>query len=1085
MPREILQSIIDDFSFDKFNVFFRESCAVYKEVPEKLPVYNKDIFTNAELLGFLDFGGSTKNMAVVGVKVKKDLTERASKKAQYDFAKNLLKQEDKYEAGIFIFYDALGNFRFSLIYPQYNGRHRIWNNFRRFTYFVSKEFTNKTFKQRIGECDFSSLEKIKDAFSVEKVTKEFYLEYHKLFESLLSELSKNYTFLNEALRNNLNTENFAKKLLGQIVFLYFLQRKCWLGAKKEKQLNKGDKNFFGNLFAEKYRKYNNFFNDILEPLFYDALNKKSDKAGNFYRDYFNCQIPFLNGGLFESEYKWKETTIFLDDKIFENIFEVFDRYNFTVEEESPDDKEIAIDPEMLGKVFENLLSENLRKGKGTYYTPREIVYYMCQESLINYLVTSSNINNDKIRKLINRENILTDKELSEINEEIELEKVSEDMVFFEKNEAKQLDELLKNIKVCDPACGSGAFLVGMLNLIIKLRIYLQKTPDSHLIPQKTEYELKKEAIQNCIYGVDIDPGAIEIAKLRLWLSLVVDYELKDIEPLPNLDYKIMQGNSLLEELVLGDTSIKLFDSKTRESKKMKNLLEEDKQTDLFGESDRQKAIVEKLSKLHKEYFGINELEEKKKKKFEINKIEQDLIESSIKKEVEKLGKENKNIGNYLMPGVGMTKKDADKFQKNLSKQSQIMNILDEFKKTGVKPFFLWRLYFADVFEKGGFDVVIANPPYVDSERMTKETPKLRKVLSEKYITAKGNWDLYIPFWELGINILSTAGIASFITPNKWLSIKYGEELRNLLSDHIYKIGNCDQIDVFEAGNSPIIVFAKNKQKSKNVLIDIFQTDYSVSNLAVVSIINATIPNWGWMLSQNIKLILKISNQIAGKKYYHCENPFTVSEAYEVKEFIEDLGEEKFYNPKKYFKFINTGTIDKYLFLWGKKKTTYLKKKYFFPVIQRNVFSEKFPRRYKQMNAIKIVISGMRYFECVLDSKTDIIAGKSTVILKSNSDYKVILGILNSKLISFYIKESFGSSGIDGGINFTADLVENLPFPELDRKNKKEIECLVDQILKKKKDNPEADVGELEKTIDQLVYKFYNLTKEEIKIIENN
>ena len=824
----------------------------------------------------------------------------------------------------------------------------------------------------------------------------------------------------------------------------------------------------------------------------------------------------MNGGLFDpiSNYDWVNTVIDLPNDIFSNnrktkdgdigdgILDIFDRYNFTVKEDEPLEKEVAIDPEMLGKVFENLLEIKDRKSKGTYYTPREIVHYMCEQSLANYLISAISSpsvipakagiqcpapTREDINTLIKYGETVAEHEAEVISRDNETKTYSYKLPKSIRDNAKLIDEKLANIKVCDPAIGSGAFPVGMMNEIVKTRLALNPYLANSATKQfRTAYSFKRDCIQNSLYGVDIDPGAVEIAKLRLWLSLVVDYELEEIEPLPNLDYKIMQGNSLLEELVLGDTSIKLFDSKISKNKKMKNLLDEDKQANLFGESNRQKAIVEKLSKLHKEYFGINELEEKIKKKAEIDKIEQDLIEDSVKREVERLEKENKNIGNYLSPGVGMTKKDTDKFQKNLSKREQVMNVLDEFKKTGVKPFFLWRLYFGDVFEeKGGFDVVIANPPYVDSERMTKDMPKLREVLGKKYVTAKGNWDLYIPFWELGISILSTLGVAVFITPNKWLSIKYGKELRNLLSEHIYKIGNCDQITVFEAGNSPVIAFAKKKFVSKNVSIDIFQTDYSVSNLAVVSIVNVSIPNWGWLLSRNINLILKISNQAVNKKYYHCENPFTVSEAYEIKKFIEDLGETKSYNSKEYFKFINTGTIDKYLFLWGKKNTTYLKKKYLFPVIQKNVFSKKFPRRYKQMNTKKIIISGMRHFECVLDTKANIIAGKSTVLLKSNNnlDYKVILGILNSKLISFYIKESFGSSGIDGGINFTADLVENLPFPKLSRKNKKEIENLVDKILKKKKDNPEADVGELGREIDEMVYGLYRLTEEEIGIVE--
>ncbi|HNV24327.1 MAG TPA: class I SAM-dependent DNA methyltransferase, partial [Candidatus Omnitrophota bacterium] len=258
---------------------------------------------------------------------------------------------------------------------------------------------------------------------------------------------------------------------------------------------------------------------------------------------------------------------------------MFERFNFTVEEESPDDKEIAVDPEMLGKVFENLLPENLRKGTGTYYTPREIVYYMCQESLVNYLDSNSKLGKEKIEKFVKSlregDNLISDKE------------------------AVELDSFLEAIKICDPACGSGAFLVGMLNEIVRLRLLLRVLYPSKL-SKKSEYQLKKDTIHNCIYGVDIDPGAIEIAKLRLWLALVVDYEIRDIEPLPNLDYRLMCGNSLLEEF---------------EGIRFYNGDDEKQDLGLFKDTKKQEKIAELKQKVE-EYFDIHDDEEKRNKRKE-------------------------------------------------------------------------------------------------------------------------------------------------------------------------------------------------------------------------------------------------------------------------------------------------------------------------------------------------------------------------------------------------------------------------------------------------------------------------------------
>jgi hypothetical protein len=211
-----------------------------------------------------------------------------------------------------------------------------------------------------------------------------------------------------------STADFAKKLMGQIVFLYFLQKKGWLGVPKGGDWGDGPHNFLRQLFNGKFGDYKNFFNDILEPLFYDTL--ATDRGHDAWCKIFNCRIPFLNGGLFEPlrDYDWQKTDIIIPNSLFSNtkttkagdtgtgILDVFDRYNFTVNEAEPLEKEVAIDPEMLGKVFENLLEVKERKSKGSFYTPREIVHYMCQESLINYLDTAVNSSAETLTPALSR-----------------------------------------------------------------------------------------------------------------------------------------------------------------------------------------------------------------------------------------------------------------------------------------------------------------------------------------------------------------------------------------------------------------------------------------------------------------------------------------------------------------------------------------------------------------------------------------------------------------------------------------------------------------------------------------------------------
>jgi adenine-specific DNA-methyltransferase len=782
MSKEILQDIIDSFSPDKFSRFFRDKNRSFSPRQEDVQHYDDENFKTGLKLGEIQFS-KTEKLIVCAFQVKQSLSERSGKKAQYEKGKKILKDTQS-DAGIFIFYDSTGNFRFSLIYPETIGNRRQWSSFRRFTYFVSREFTNKTFLQRIGDNEFSSIEKIKDAFSVEKVTKEFYLEYRKLFEALVADLDKNHTFRNEASRYQINTFDFAKKTLGQIVFLYFLQKKGWLGVPQNKSWGEGDKSFISNLYKQAVKKNENFYNDYLEILFYDTLNNADrEGADPSFSKYFNCRIPFLNGGLFEPEYDWNGTTIYLENGIFKNIFEVFDRFNFTIEEESPDDKEVAVDPEMLGKVFENLLPENLRKGTGTYYTPREIVYYMCQESLVNYLDSNSKLGKGKSEKCVKSlkegDNLISDKE------------------------AVELDTLLEAIKICDPACGSGAFLVGMLNEIVRLRLLLRILYPSKL-SKKSEYQLKKDTIHNCVYGVDIDPGAIEIAKLRLWLTLVVDYEIKEIEPLPNLDYRLMCGNSLLEEF----EGVKFYIGD-----------DEKQELGLFKDTKKQEKISELKNKVE-EYFDIHDDEEKRNKRKEINDIKDWLIKTALEKRRKELANYRKKEESKLnMFNEESRKKYFENWGTKFIAESKINEVLRNLHDSRkAKPFFIWKLEFIDVFEdKGGFDVVIANPPYIKEYVNRSAFDGIRG--SDYY---QGKMDIWYFFTCKSIDLLTTAGTLVFIAQNNWVT-SYGASVmrKKVVSETVIcKLLDFGDYKIFDtAGIQTMVMLFKRDSNCDNYKFD--------------------------------------------------------------------------------------------------------------------------------------------------------------------------------------------------------------------------------------------------------------------------
>ncbi len=492
-----------------------------------------------------------------------------------DFVAHKLKRGDSYkEAGLvaFVAPDAR-SWRFSFVLMEYEskrdpktGKIAVEERLtpaRRFSYIVGENESCHTAQSRFLDLlqDTETkppLAKIEEAFSVEAVTWDFFNKYAELFGEIHKALeklaAKDKTIGDEFKKKNVSAVNFAKKLMGQIVFLYFIQKKGWLGVAKGEDWGTGPHDFLRKLARGDYGAYENLFNDVLEPLFYDTL--ATDRGHEAWCNRFKRRIPFLNGGLFEplADYDWRNTDIILPNKLFTNaerndagdigtgILDVFDRYNFTVNEAEPLEKEVAIDPEMLGKVFENLIEENRRKGLGAFYTPREIVHYKCQECLIQYLDTS--LNDEK--EIVPRKDIETFIYLGEQishYEAVDAEYPIKMPPSIEKN-ARLIDEKLATITVCDPAVGSGAYPVGMMTEIVRARCSL--TPYFNDIHERTAYHFKRHAIQNCLYGVDIDPGAVEIAKLRLWLSLVVDeQDVKQIKPLPNLNYKIVVGNSLV------------------------------------------------------------------------------------------------------------------------------------------------------------------------------------------------------------------------------------------------------------------------------------------------------------------------------------------------------------------------------------------------------------------------------------------------------------------------------------------------------------------------------------------------------------
>ena len=867
---------------------------------------------------------------------------------------------------------------------------------------------------------------IEDAFNVEALSKEFFGKYKAQYEAFV-----NYMVdpANGMRKNFIDTDfdhtdmtadkirdreekpirDYVKKLLGRIVFLHFLQKKGWLGVPAGKEWGEGDRDFMLKLFQNaSERQKENFLDDILEDLFTEGLDRNRSDWGDLYdtevEGFRNCRIPYLNGGLFERDNLDKKPSHF-PANYFDSLLTMLSQYNFTIDENDPNDAEVGVDPEMLGRIFENLLEDN--KDKGAFYTPKEIVQYMCRESLIAYLQTDQREEDkDCIRQFVIAHDAAL---LGDLKEEI--------------------DQKLCDVKICDPAIGSGAFPMGLLRELFFCRSAIEPNIAENAA------NIKRHIIQNNIYGVDIERGAVDIARLRFWLSLIVDE--KSPEALPNLDFKIMQGNSLLEQYRGADLS-------TMTQKKVgagQGITIFDNMLDVY-----RKNLRDKLA----EYYSCPE----HTKKVQLRKDIADIVKQELTEQ-----------------GIHIDFEDMD-----LSANSQ---------------FFLWHTWFHDVFSrpsKEGFDIVIGNPPYIDSETMTNVMPKLREQYSQIFTCAKGNWDMFVVFVEMGISLCRSGGIYSFILPNKLIAAKYTSKLREkIVINDIIEIRDYSRLPVFiNAAVYPCTIvghktLSKNGNNSSRFIVMRTVKEIERENSTLQEIIGSEY--WDVFFRSEIEFsIIKkfLAHKTILSDKWNVIGSATVAEAYELKKVLYDAK-----NGSSSLKVINTGTIDPYKSLWGIKSMQYIKGKYQYPRVSQSDLMTISKRRYNQAMSNKIIVAGMSSrIEAVYDDG-ETLGGKSTTIIMGD-DLRFLLGLLNSKLVSFSINILYNSIKMAGGyLNIGTREIENIPIPIASPVVQHSIELLVDGILEKICENTQMDSSNLENEIDSLVYSLYGLSEDEIKIVESN
>src|SRR5574344_2599734 len=602
---------------------------------------------------------------------------------------------------------------------------------------------------------------IERAFDVEALSKEFFDKYKGFYEDFVEYVTgkryvkKSGKWVNEVRRDphpqmyadfgklaidgdtDKLVRDYIKKMMGRIVFLHFLQKKGWMGVPADKSWGEGNLQFMKDLYdkANDAQK-DDFLDVVLEPLF-SALDEDRTKDDYFYDTITlgKLKVPYLNGGLFTRD-RLDDVDTKFPREMFEKFLKCLYEYNFTIDESDPSDAQVGIDPEMLGRIFENLLEDN--KDKGAYYTPKEIVKYMCQESLKSYLQTD----------------IEDDAQKNQISKFVETYEAN--YIGGENSElATKLDERLKEVKICDPAIGSGAFPMGLLKELFFCRGAIEHFDNAAAI--------KRHIIQNNIYGVDIERGAVDIARLRFWLSLIIDETTP--ETLPNLDFKIMQGNALLE-------SYEGVDLSTIASRKIEIEKGQGLQLSLYDNMVDVHRF--QLQKLIDGYYNCTDHTRRKKILDEI----------------------------------------AEKIKGQIKDQAINVDFGDiDFHETD--KFFLWHTWFKDVFSrpsKQGFDIVIGNPPYG-----AKLSDDDKRRIKSSYTTAKthngfkGSMDTFTLFIELGYNLLSQNGSMAYIVP---ISLTSSDSLAGI---HNIFLTKCDDVRISSYAVRPQPVF-KNAVVNTSILL---------------------------------------------------------------------------------------------------------------------------------------------------------------------------------------------------------------------------------------------------------------------------
>lgn len=1054
--------------------------------PTTLPGINSSVASHALHIGSITIieNGISRNIAVYEVTLADNVVLERNRVS----LRNLLKPHWKQQDAAFIVYHhpQEKSWRFSYVseLKTFNEAGQYVDNKtepKRYTYVLGENESCRTaaiqFSKLQDKASNASLDDIKEAFSVEKMSKEFFDKYKEHYQDFVQfltgkRLEKVSGKWEEVVKHAPNTQlitifnnnekdvrDFCKKLLGRIVFLYFIQKKGWLGVPLHDKWGNGKPDFISRLLAN-CRNPSIFYSEYLSKLFFETLNQpRPDDLAEIIPSE-KTRVPYLNGGLFEEDDPNQRGLIF-EEGLFKKLFAFFDQYNFTIYEDDPNDHTVAVDPEMLGHIFENLLEDN--KDKGAYYTPKEIVHYMCQESLIEYLTTwfegkkyqvqqDTFISFDNAQqasflsvnegrtgqsvleiahpaqsnnKVINRSLIekLLKKQLSDEDKQAVIE------------HAAEFNEALDKVKICDPAIGSGAFPMGLL-----LEIFTAKqTIHTFTHGDLTSFEpakVKLNIIQNSIYGVDIERGAVDIARLRFWLSLVVDEP--EPQPLPNLDYKIVVGNSLISKL--GDDVIEIDWG-----------IKKNATFDIFGEQETKsiQSILKQLTQLQKEFFNPNS--RKKDQATKIRNLKIELLIEQLNLMINSKGITTKPVGNSKAVIAQTERYIQTEGWKQQIKKLQLLKTQQEKSL----EFFDWQLNFAEVLNKdvegrNGFDIVVGNPPYKILTQNNTHGIDL-KVYLTNYMSIRNasSKNIYTLFIEKGINLLTQKGKLSYIVPEGLFVTRSYEDCVKILNTEGYTQAVVTFTNyVFESAVTGNIIFRFSKGDVG--LTKKFHFDQNYTLNAITEGDNS--------IFRKIESLSVPLNSVAMtfKGMVVKDREKVIADEPLNKKHIFLLGKSisKWNINKKWFT-----NYEELEIIGGTKK-----------LIKHNTYPRVLIRR-----------TGDNLCCAYLDepalTESTLYSTWSTSPLIST---KVLYCILNSRLLNFFNHEK-NITNQQGFPQILMTDLESLPICLPSKSVSTILEDLIDKILNDSQ--VRQNFSSIERSIDSIIYRLYGLSFDEVKLVE--